>query len=350
MTILENKMSRLLSFLVITLGALGGAGDTVRAGEGYEALGYLTYNAFGPSGKAVVKRVLMFDVKVGKAWCVRTEPVVECKGGIGYCETFAYTNDSIWAVTALAPAYNPSESPFQRLRSELKESKKEDVFFTNASFKFPELESRSRTTAKSERSVNNVAIAKGLTSKYPPMDPSYAAFFWFAFTPPCKRDDGTNQMLLQIWDEGNPLSARFRRATWTQFSEPPNLVSSVVYNWVGRELFSDGTAASITLRDVIHPLETAARYQVECTTNFNGLVLPTKMILARFDSKAAGNGSPKVLTTDIAFVTGVRLLSTDETFEARLPGKTWISDYRISAGEANGRPINYLLDGGILPQ
>ena len=123
-----------------------------------------------------------------------------------------YTNNCIWALTAFEAAYKPSESPFQRLRSELKESKKEDVCFTNPTHELPEWAARFSSTEAAGPLVNNVAIAKGLTGKYPPTDPSYAAFLWFAFTPPNKQADGTNQMLLQIWDDGNPVSARFRRA------------------------------------------------------------------------------------------------------------------------------------------
>ena len=349
MTTLKDTTSGLLGLGAGVVVILGVAGDTGRAAEGYEAIGHLTYTSFDASAKPAGKRVIMFDVKVGKTWRIRTEPVVECKGGIGFQESFSCTNNCIWALTAFEAAYKPSESPFQHLRSELKESKKEDVYFTNPPLKLPEWAARYSSKEAAGPSVNNVATATGLTGKYPPMDPFYTAFLWFAFTPPSQQADGTNQMLLQIWDEGNPFSARFRRATWTQFPESPNLVSGAVYNWVGKEFLSDGTVAGISVSDVPQPLGTAAHYEVDATTNFSGLVLPSKMRLTRFGTKPSENGKPSVLTTDVALVTSVRLLSPNETLAAQLPGRTYISDYRVSAGGLNGRPISYLLDGGSLP-
>jgi hypothetical protein len=354
MTLLTTTPSGLLGFGASVVVAFGVTGDTVRAADGYEAIGYLTYTSFDLLGNALSKRVLMFDVKIGKTWRIRTEPVVE--GGIGFQESFSSTNNCIWALTAFEAAYKPSDSPFQGLRSELKESKRADVYFTNRTLKLPE-----RAAPYSARhSVSNVAIATGLTGKYPPMDPSYAAFLWFAFTPPSKQADGTNQMLLQIWDDGNPNRARFRAARWTQFAEPPKLVSGAVYNWTGREFLPDGTVATIDGGDAPRPMEMAAHYEVDGTTNLAGLMLPCEMKLTRYSSTAAKDGKPRVLTTDVAVVTSVRLLSPNEPLEAPLPGKTWVSDYRVSARGLKPEPLgqwhilrepeaSYLLDGGAVP-
>jgi hypothetical protein len=328
---------------------LGVAGHTARAAEGYEAIGHLTYTSFDAVAKPAGKRVIMFDVKVGKTWRIRTEPVIECKDGIGFQESFSCTNNCIWALTAFEAAYKRSESPFQRLRSELKESKKDDVYFTNPTLKLPEWAAQFSSKEAAGHSVHNVAIATGLTGKYPPMDPSYAAFLWFAFTPPTKQADGTNHMLLQIWDEGNPHRARFRRARWTQFAESPKLVSGAVYNWMGKEFLPDGTVATINESDAPQPMQMAALYEVDGTTNLGGLILPSEMKLTRYASKPAKDGKPRVLTTDIAIVTSVRLLSPNETLEAPLPGKTWVSDYRVSTRGLNRKPASYLLDGGTLP-
>ncbi len=327
----------------------GVTGETVRAAAGYEAIGHLTYTAFDDSMKPAAKRIILFDVKVSRTWHVRTEPVIECKNGIAYQEGFSDTNNCIWSLTAFEAAYKPSDSPFQDLRGELKNSMKGDVYFTNASPRLPAWAARSSSKAPSGHSVRNVAIATLLNGQYPPMDPSYAGLLWFAFTPPSAQGDGTNQMLPEIWDEGNPHRIRFRRARWTQFVESPKLVSGASYNWVGKEFLPDGTVATIKVSDVPLPMGLAARYEVEATTNLNGLLLPSKMKLTRYATKAAKDGKLRVLTTDVAVVTSVRLLPANESLAAKLPGLTYVSDYRVSAGSPNGEPTHYSLNAGPLP-
>ena len=288
--------------------AFGITGDRVHAAEGYEVMGHLSYTAFDASANPTRKRVIMFDVKVGKTWRIRTEPVIECLGGIAYHETFSETNNCIWALTAFEAAFKPSDSPFNKLRSALKKSKKDDVYFTNATLKLPDEATGSASKATSVDSAKNVAIATILSGKYPPMDSSYAAFLWFAFTPPSMQTDGTNQMLLQIWDDGNPRNSRFRRAKWTQFAEPPKLLSGAVYNWVGLQWLPDGTVAGMRSKDVLQPLEIAARYEVFGTTNLGNLVLPSSVKLTRYASKQSEDGKRRVLTTDVAVVTSVKRL------------------------------------------
>jgi hypothetical protein len=290
----------------------------------------------------------MFDVKIGRTWRVHTEPVIECKSGIAFQEGFSDTNNCIWFLTAFEPAYRPSESPFQKLRAELKESKKDDVYFINPPHQLPP-GITSRSGGASQEPPSNAAVATVLSVKYPPMDPSYAAFLWFAFTPPSEQRDGRNGMLLQIWDDGNPHSARFWHTKWKQFPEPPQLVSSAVYNWVGKQWLPDGTVAGIKVSDVPQPLMMNARYEVDATTNFNGLVLPSKMTLTRYGTKPSADGTPPVLTTDVVVVTGVRRLPADEPSEAKLPGRTYVSDYRLAAGNVDARPVGYFLGAGSLP-
>jgi hypothetical protein len=55
------------------------------------------------------------------------------------------------------------------------------------------------------------------------------------------------------------------------------------------------------------------------------------------------------VTTDVAVVTNVRRLSADEPSEPKLPGRTYVSDYRLAAGNVGGRPVAYFLDAGQLP-
>ena len=197
--------------------------------EGYEAVGYLNYTGLDASGKAFVKKVMMFDVRVqANAWHIRTETVIECQGGIGYYEASGGSNDSVIYMIVAAAGYKPSESPFGNLRTELQESEKEAVLFMRDQHS-KKNDSAPARVAPPNRS-DSVAFARVYTGRYPPVDPSEIALLWFAFTPPCPQADGAENMLLQTWDDGHQDSRCFRRATWSQFEGPPALVSGVVYN------------------------------------------------------------------------------------------------------------------------
>ena len=334
------KLSLLASLLLLT------CSTPLRAAEGYEAMGHITSTAFSTSGGPRGKRVIMFEVRIGRTWSVHTEPVIECKNGVAFQEGFSDTNNCIWFLTGFEAAYKPSKSPFQQLRAELKESKKEDVYFVNPVLPLPPA-LRSRLDGASQEPAQNAAVARVLRGQYPPVDSSYSAFLWFAFTPPSRQTDGTNQMLLQIWDDGNSLSARFRRAKWTQFPEPPNLVSGAVYNWVGKEFLCDGKVANLPVDDVPHPLAMAASYAVEATTNLSGLRLPSRIKLTRYDTRPAGDGTLVTVWRDDAVVTSVRRLSADDSSQPKLPGRTFVSDHRLAS--VDGRPTLYFLDAGPLP-
>jgi hypothetical protein len=331
---------------VISALLLVAVSSTLLAAEGYEAMGHITSTSFDASGVPRGKRVIMFEVRIGRTWSVHEEPVIECKNGVAFQEGFSDTNNCIWFLTGFEAAYKPSRSPFQQLRAELKESKKEDVYFVNPVLPLPPA-LRSRLDGASQEPAQNAAVATVLRGQYAPMDSSYSAFLWFAFTPPSRQTDGTNQMLLQIWDDGNSLSARFRRAKWTQFPEPPNLVSGAVYNWVGKEFLCDGKVADLPVGDVSHSLAMAASYEVGATTNFAGLTLPSRIKLTRYATEPAGDGTLVTVWTDDAVVTSVRRLSGNEPSQPKLPGRTFVSDHRLAS--VDGRPVNYFLDAGPLP-
>ena len=338
-----------LKVLTLLLMAVGNA--TLLATEGYEAIGHLTYTVLDNGAVVHSKRVIMFDAKIGRTWRVHTEPVIECKNGIAFEEGFSDTNNCIWLLTAFEAAYKPSESPFQKLRAELKETRKEDVYFTNPPPPTLPLPRgvRARSSGASQEAPPNVAIATVLRGQYPPAESSYAAFLWFAFSPPSVQREGTNQMLLQAWDDSHIHSACFRRARWKTFAEPPGLVSIAVYSWLGKESLPDGTVARIEARDVPQPLAPAARYEVEATTNLSGLTLPTRIKLTRYGAKPAGDGTRIAVTTDVAVVTSVRRLAGDEPSEPKLPGRTYVSDYRLAAGNLDGKPVRFFLEAGPLP-
>ena len=347
---------RSISLCAMLAALLAVCGSRCRAGVCYEAMGYLTYTSFDASGSPTYKNVMMFDVKVRtNEWHIRTEPVVEGRGGVGFYEESGGTNDFVLRVTALKSAYNMSASSFEALRAELKATKKDDVYFANAPTRIPATflnrrqppDASSRKAIPAERAAtnraDNVAVAVALKGKYPVVDPSCAAFLWFAFTPPTSQSDGASKMLLQTWDDGNPTRNRFRRASWSQFAEFPHLVSSAVYNWLGKELLPDGTLASLNTSDVSKPLDVAARYDVDAATNYGGLKLPLSFKLMRFHTKRSDNREPNVVSTTVGSVVKVSRLPADVVLDVTVPGKTFVSDYRLSAGELKGTPIGYLL-------
>ena len=353
----STKILVLLGLAIFSVVHIGNSQDV----NGYEAIGHLTYSRFDVSGKVTHKIVMMFDVKIrGEEWFIRTEPVIE-GNGVGFYEASYFTDDYVMRVTGLNAAYKSSESPFQSLRSELKESKKQDVYFTNNSHRvaatYSNLFSAStqpkRTTIQNKKTnvmqADNVAVAVAIKGKYPPVDPSYVAFLWFAFTTPNEQDDGTNKMLLQIWDDGNPQKNRFRRASWNQFLEQPKLASSAVYNWIGKDLMRNGTLVEITTSDVDKPDEMAARYDVFSTTNFNGLKLPLNFKLTRFMTRRATNGEQVISTTVDGAVVRIKPLKAGEAMGVNLPGKTFVSDYRFSSGELNGADMGYFSNSNALP-
>jgi RNA polymerase sigma factor (sigma-70 family) len=348
-------VAALLVGSVVTV-ALAITGDNVRAADGFEVMGYLTYTSFNAPGKPRSKAVMMFDVKVaGESWLIRTEPVLHGKGGMGFYEASSTTKDCVVSLTALDSAYKSSESPFQKLRAQLMESNKDDVYFTNPPFVIPAAISNVfRTTVPNpSNSVGNVAVARVVSGKNPPVDSSYAAFLWFAFSPPRVQIDGTNKLLLQIWDDGNPLKARLRRATWNQYAESPHLVSSAVYAWEGKYLLPSGKLDDIDVSDVSKPLEMAVRYEVEEATNFSAFRLPLNFRMTRFNTKRLEKEEPGVSSSVVASVVKVGPFSSAKFLEVRAPGKTYVSDYRFSDGELNPRPRNYLIEpksGSLLGQ
>ncbi len=322
------------------------------AEDGYEAMGYLTYTRLDASGKPTHKKVMMFDVKVYvKDWRIRTEPVIEGNGGIGFYEASHTTNDSTLMVTAFGSAYKRTESPFGSLRAALKESRKGDVYFSNPPPARTFVSNLPSATIPPGQSVNvsNVAVAVVLKGNYPQVDQSYVALLRFAFTTPEEEKDRDNRMLPQIWDDGNPHSTRFRRAKWSCFEGQPCLVSNAVYAWVGKELGSDGTERAIDTSDVSRPLEMAARYEVDAATNVGGFMLPLSFKLTRFMPQRSAVGEPIVSSIVLASVTQVGSLSPNVPLEVGVPGKTFVSDYRLSSGELKGASLGYVIESNTPP-
>ena len=93
----------------------------------------------------------------------------------------------------------------------------------------------------------------------------------------------------------------------------------------------------------------AARYDVDITTNLSGLVLPFSFRLTRFRPNKVENKETTVSSTIQASVIHVARISSDTPFEIVVPGKTYISDYRLSAGELKGVPFSYVLDSNSIP-
>lgn len=335
-------------FAVLTAAALLLACSVRSFGaEAYEAVGYLKYTGLNASGEPVVKRVMMFDVRVQtNAWHIRTETVIECQGGIGYFEASGGSNDSVLHMMVTAAGYKPSESPFGSLRTELKESEKEAVYFERDQHgnKNNSAPARAATTNRTD----SVASACVYAGRYPPVDPSEIALLWFAFTPPSPQADGAEKMLLQTWDAGHRESRRFWRATWSQFAGPPALVSGAIYHWAGQELRPDGSKASIGTSGAA----IAARYEVLESTNCAGVTLPMKFQLTRFVSERPDithANAPHVRTTVVASVVRVSVGASEGPAQIAFPGKTYVIDQRPSGVQLNGAPISYIRNSNSLP-
>lgn len=329
---------------------LAGSVNEGLSANGYEAIGYLVYTRYNIAGEATHKVVRMFDVKVaGSEWRIRTEPVIEGRG-IGFYEVSSNTNDFVMKVTGFDAAYKSSESPFQELRRELRKSHPAVVFFTNppapakpsalSNAVFQLDKSKHSTTTNSNQS-DNVATAVVLQGEYPPVDQSYAAFVWFAFTPPKPLAVVPEKMLLQIWDDGNPDKNRFRRAHWQCFSEPPQLILDAAYKWEGKERFQNGALKDISTANVNGREELSAHYVVEAKTNFWGAVLPLGFRLTRYAPTLSTNGLAVVSSTMNATVVRLGFLESDQLLGVQIPGKTYVSDYRVANQGLNGLALQY---------
>jgi hypothetical protein len=291
----------------------------------------------------------MFQVQIANGgWRIRTEPVVRGPKVIGYYEASGGTNDSVFALTAFQTAMQKAESPFSDLRAKLIETYTEAVFFTNPPP--PQMpEELARQFAPSEPTklnakpfssqANNVAIATIGKGNFPPVASSHIGFLWFAFTPPRVQQDGTNQLLFQVWDDGNPTKRRFRQARWHSFSEPPQLISSADYIWSGWQWLEDGRQENLRTSDVSNPLATAARYEVITTTNLAEWRLPQHFKLTRYATIQTGPEPPRIVSTIVATTVAVRQFSPTEPLQVTVPGKTFVSDYR-----GPGPRANYFLD------
>ncbi|MCW5555317.1 MAG: hypothetical protein KIS67_24545 [Verrucomicrobiae bacterium] len=318
--------------------------------EGYAVLGYLTYTRFDTSGQPTHKNVLMFDVQVhGADWRIRTEPVIEGNGGIGFYEA-SHREGVILMVTALETASSESESPFQSLRAELKASKAIEVYFSNPPPPRAVVSNAVSAAVSSRPTVNasNVAVAVALKGNFPRVDQSYVAFLWFAFTSPGDQAHGTSNALLQIWDDGQPQKVRFRHAKWNEFNEAPNLVSSAEYHWSGKQLHPSGRLEEITTSSAKRAGQVAARYEVPTATNFAQLRLPLEFRLIRYAATEAEAGKEIVSSTMVGTVVDCQTLSASPS-DPELPGRTFVTDYRASAEELKGSPVGYLHDSNALP-
>ena len=127
------------------------------------------------------------------------------------------------------------------------------------------------------------------------------------------------------------------------------LIARARYSWSGIEILPDGAVASINTSDVAEPLGVAAHYDVEALTNFSQMSLPLKFKLTRFDHKQRKDDPKAVVATVIASVVCIKPLPVDVSPSAALPGKTFVNDYRLSAGALRGRHLAYVVDSTPLP-
>jgi hypothetical protein len=228
------------------------------------------------------------------------------------------------------------------------------VYFPNPPFQFPPQPSKltphpADGSPHPTNKIDNAAVAVAHNGIYPPVDQSYVAFLWFAFTPPIPQHDGTNEMLLQIWDDGNRLIRRFRRASWTQLGRPPNLISNATFLWAGKQRSPDGSLVGIPVSDVSSPGDVAGQYQVSLVTNIDGFAFPIQFALTRFMTKRNAAGQQKISSTVVASVVAASIVDSKARLPMVFPKRTLVADYRLSVGELRGTPLTYLVDTNAPP-
>lgn len=327
------------------------------AADSYCASGHLTYTGLDARGEPVYRKVLLFDLRVSpNGWHIRTEPILQGFGGIGFYEGIGGSNDTVLRRTTLAMAYRPPEVPIEDLRAQVQEIEKEAIEFMQkhpagqdvpAFSRFAQAAPRGDSPrATGTNQLNNDAVASVFSGEYPPTDSSEIALLWFAFTPPKPRAD--RKMLLQVWDDGHPTKHRFRRATWKQFADPLALISEAEYHWPGVEIAPDGTIASIGVQGTA----VAARYEVAASTNVGGFALPRQFRLTRYVSEKPGGASSSVpRTVSTTSATLARVLVDDRPAAALVPsdGATFVSDFRLSSPDVKGAVVSYVLRSNDLP-
>jgi len=327
-------------------------GDAMGA---YETSGYLVYTAFDLMNRPIVKDVRLFNVKVrGEEWLIRTEPVERsrAKYSVFYWEGCRATSGDVIMLTSLAP-FGSDGLRFDDLRKVVERECADDLAFashepiiTIADSPVSQQNSPERSPA---RPADNVALAKHFRGPCPPVDNSYVALLWFAFAYRPASADRTEQGELtpQIWDDGNTIDRRFLHAVWKPLEGPPHLTKEASFGWSGIRVASDGKRSGIAPETV--RTNRAATYSIGVITNYLGLVLPLRFELVRFrSSKPAGSGSD-VLTTVVGLVKAVGVLPPEASMEIGVPGKTFVSDYRLAATETHGRPMRYLISSNLSP-
>jgi len=334
---------------------------------GYQALGHLSYTLFDSSDRPIYKECLLFDVYViGDHWRIRTEPVVQKPNGIVYYDTWLTSNCCVIAVTALAPVNTSAESPLQKMRRDLLQTRQDDIAFASESlpvdeitsslvartggravFRLPSTVSPQDALIRTNR-VGNTSITRLTSGAFPSPDPSFASVLCFVFTPPTVLTEGKDRFLPQMWDDGSAPLIRFRAAVWQQCPDLPYLVCTAQFAWQGMECLPGGKSRPISIQDVSSPLDTAARYLAEGSTNVGGHVLPVKFSVTRFDPRLL-QGRPLRVTSVDGVAVAFNVLTTAVLSEPTVPDRTYAIDYRVSAGELKGKPVNYAMDTNGVP-
>jgi len=319
--------------------------------SGYEATGYLTYTTSDSVARPAARSSTLFQVRIeGAQWRIRTEPAIERQGGIAYHEAWNDTNGVITAVTALSKGINALDSPFTSLRAHLASA----GGLKSSSHLQPSDEDNPLGAPgflkSGTNNIGNAAVAVARKSTFPPIDSSYIGFVWYVFTAPTVETAGGQGMLMQVWDDGNPTRTRFRRASWAQFPQEPFLLSSASYTWAGIEIGADGARRTLNLPGGVPPARPAARYEVTSATNVQGLTLPLRFKLERFQSQSA-EGSVNTLLTTINGVTVTACAGMNNAVAAVpvLPTRTYVSDYRMAADGLKDRSLHYMVESNGLP-
>jgi hypothetical protein len=331
------------------------------ASAGYEVSGCLVYTVLDQSRQPSGKKVILFRVSVCENdWHIYIEPALARTNGIAFHDGSLAPPDSTLILTGFPQSRGLVPSPFDRLRAEVQVLKKDEINFSNPPVVIPPAIARflkpapgtnaasgptiaGKTAANAGDILAEAAVFKGA---FPPADPSYVGLLRFAFVPP---GPGSPQDLLpQVWDDGNPRQVRFRYARWRELAGSSGLIAKAEFQARGKQMAADGKLVDLpdSKKTAVPAIEAA--YEVESTTNVGNLTLPLSFKLTRFAPVQPPGGQPSILTTDAATVLSVREVTSTEPLNVALPGKTVVSDFRASR-ELNGAPLVYVVDSGTMP-
>lgn len=177
-----------------------------------------------------------------------------------------------------------------------------------------------------------------------PLTPAMLRCFVSRSSRPSPRQ---NNILPQVWDDGHPRSVRFRAAHWERFDAPPGLISRAsFFRNESHDVAGRGNVHKDATPNLAHGSLEAA-YEVQSTTNLNGLVLPVSFSLTRYNFPKSPSDRRRIVTTDSVVAFEVRTNKPAEPLSVSVPVRTVVNDFR--AAPSIGTPLVYVIESGQIP-